>query len=147
MVRVTRLSFMAQPITETVATAIAMVILWIGARQVLVEGTLSGAELITFLALVMRMLQPLKQLSQVPAVAQQSLAAAERLFEVMDHPVEPDRGAAGDGSPRHRVRRRDLRHDDQPVLRDIAFTRNAGTSSPSWAQAARKHLVDLVPRF
>ena len=42
----------------------------------------------------MRLLQPLKQLSQVPTTAQQSLASAERLFEVLDMPTETslDRG-------------------------------------------------------
>src|SRR5205085_10453287 len=37
MVRVTRLAVLSQPITETIGTAIAVVLLWIGARQVLVE--------------------------------------------------------------------------------------------------------------
>src|ERR671932_1966560 len=66
MVRVVRLAFLAQPITEIIGTTIAVVLLWIGARQVLVHGTLSGAALVTFLALVMRLLQPIKQLSQIP---------------------------------------------------------------------------------
>jgi subfamily B ATP-binding cassette protein MsbA len=94
MTRIQRLAFLAQPITETVGTAIAVVILGFGAREVLVTQSLSGSELIAFLLLVLRMLQPLKQLSQVPTVAQQSLAAAERLFEVLDRPTEAmlDRG-------------------------------------------------------
>ena len=36
------------------------------------------------MTLVMRLLPPLKQLSQAPTTAQQALAAAERLFEVLD---------------------------------------------------------------
>ena len=55
---------------------------------------LDGGTLITFMVLVMRLLQPLKQLSQAPTTAQQSLAAAERLFDVLDQPTElqADRG-------------------------------------------------------
>ncbi|MHB1225726.1 MAG: ABC transporter permease, partial [Gemmatimonadaceae bacterium] len=75
--RMARLAVLAQPITETIGTAIAVAILWFGAREVLVAGSLSGAALITFLILVMRMLQPMKQLSQLPTTAQASLAAAE----------------------------------------------------------------------
>ncbi len=112
MVRVTRISYLAQPITETVGTAIAVTILWLGARQVMAQA-IAGAMLIAFLALVLRMLQPLKQLSQVPTVAQQSLAAAERLFEVLDAPTEDatDQGTpdAGRAHREHRVRARHLR--------------------------------------
>jgi subfamily B ATP-binding cassette protein MsbA len=151
MVRVNRLAIMAQPVTETVATAIAMVILWIGTRQVLEARTLSGAELITFLALVMRVLQPLKQLSQVPAVAQQSLAAAERLFEVMDSPPEVDAGTRAVATLEREVvfERVGFAYDDEPVLRDISFTAHRGDVialvGPSGA--GKSTLVDLLPRF
>ena len=46
------------------------------------------ADLIAFLLYALRLLQPLKQLSQMPTTAQSSLAAAERLFEVLDTPSE-----------------------------------------------------------
>jgi subfamily B ATP-binding cassette protein MsbA len=153
MVRVTRLGLMAQPITETVATAIAMVILWVGAREVLVAQTISGSELIAFLAIVMRMLQPLKQLSQVPAVAQQSLAAAERLFEVFDQPAE----VARDLGTRHlptleravAFEAVGFAYDDQPVLQDITFTARRGdvVALVGPSGAGKSTLVDLIPRF
>jgi subfamily B ATP-binding cassette protein MsbA len=151
MARINRLSFMAQPITETVATGIAMLILWIGARQVLVSQTLSGAELITFLALVMRMLQPLKQLSQIPAVAQQSLAAAERVFEVLDHPAEPDRGTRRATGLTESVvfDQVSFSYGDAAVLRDISFTATRGDviALVGASGAGKSTLVDLIPRF
>ena len=107
---------------------IAMAILWVGAREVLDAGTLSGAELITFLAFVMRMLQPLKQLSQIPAVAQQSLAAAERLFEVMDQPTEVDRGTKLVTALQREIVFDNVQfaYDDEAVLRDISLTARRG---------------------
>ena len=78
MTRITRISFLSGPLTEVIGTSIAVLILWVGARQVLVTGTLSGSTLITFMILVMRLLPPLKSLSQTPTTAQQSLASAER---------------------------------------------------------------------
>ena len=94
MVRVTRISYLSQPITEIVGTTVAVLILWIGAGQVLSDHTMAGADLIAFLLYVMRLLQPLKQLSQIPTTAQQSLASADRLFEILDAPSERqlDRG-------------------------------------------------------
>lgn len=153
MVRVNRIAFLAQPITETVATAIAMLILLVGARQVQVEGTMTGSELITFLLIVMRMLQPLKQLSQVPTVAQQSLAAAERVFEVFDEPTETSR----DRGTREVTRvegtvtfeRVGFAYDDGPVLQDISFTARRGevVALVGPSGAGKSTLVDLIPRF
>lgn len=153
MVRVQRIAYMAQPITETVATGIAMVILWIGAREVLTEGSMSGSELIAFLGIVMRMLQPLKQLSQVPAVAQQSLAAAERLFEIMDTPSE---AARDHGTIVKSALERDVEfdnvtfaYDDQAVLQDISFVARRGeiVAIVGASGAGKSTLVDLIPRF
>ena len=89
MVRITRLSVLSQPMTELIGTGVAMLILWVGAREVLLGGgTMDSATLITFMIMVMRLLPPLKQLSQAPTTAQQSFASAERLFEVLDQPTE-----------------------------------------------------------
>ncbi len=151
MSRVGRLALSAQPITETAATVIAMAILWVGAREVLTARTLDGAQLVTFLTVVMRMLQPLKQLSQVQAVAQQSLAAAGRLFEVLDHPTEQDTGTRA-----VTAMARDVVFDavtfsygDEPVLREVSLTARRGEmiALVGASGAGKSTLVDLIPRF
>jgi subfamily B ATP-binding cassette protein MsbA len=155
MVRVARISALAQPITETVGTAIAVLILWIGAREVLVDGSLGGAALITFLIYVMRMLQPLKQLSQVPTTAQQSLAAAERLFEVLDLPTETalDRGTRDVTALRDSVAFEDVSFaydaGAKPVLSNVSFTARRGevVALVGPSGAGKSTLVDLIPRF
>ena len=52
-VRVSRLSFLAQPITEVVGTLVAVSLLLIGAQEVLVNKDMSGSDLITFLIYVL----------------------------------------------------------------------------------------------
>jgi ATP-binding cassette, subfamily B, bacterial MsbA len=152
-VRVSRLTFLAPPITEVVGMLIAVTLLWIGARQVLVAQTLSGADLITFLVYVMRLLQPLKQLTAVPAMAQSSLASAERLFEILDTPTEQARDT---GTRAVTAFQRDLvfehvnfAYETEPVLRDITFHANRGDviALVGASGAGKSTLVDLIPRF
>ncbi len=153
MIRVQRLAFLAQPITETVGTAIAVVILGIGAREVLVTQSLSGSELIAFLLLVLRMLQPLKQLSQVPTVAQQSLAASERLFDVMDRPTEAtlDRGTRHVAALERELTFENVTfaYESAPVLSGLTFSVRKGdvVALVGPSGAGKSTLVDLIPRF
>ena len=158
LTRVSRLSYLAQPITETIGTVIAVALLWVGAREVLVAGTLSGSALITFLLLVMRMLQPLKQLSQVRTSAQASLAAAERVFEVLDAPTE-DATDTGTIAPARFERELTFDHVSfayeengafgDPVLSDVTFTARRGdvVALVGPSGAGKSTLVDLIPRF
>ena len=153
LMRITRVAFLSQPITEFLGTLVAVAILWIGARMVLVSGSLQSAQLITFLVIVMRLLQPMKQLSQIPTTAQQSLAASERLFDVLDSPTElmTDEGTRRvDGF--HDAVTFDsvaFAYDTEPVLADITFAARKGEVialvGPSGA--GKSTLVDLIPRF
>ncbi|MFL5576215.1 MAG: ABC transporter ATP-binding protein [Gemmatimonadaceae bacterium] len=158
MVKVTRVAFLAQPITEIIGTSVAVLILWIGARLVLVDHTMAGSDLIAFLLYVMRLLQPLKQLSQIPTTAQQSLASAERVFEILDAPTEVqlDRGTIAPARFE-----RALAFDDvsfayagaesvaEPVLSRVSLTARKGevVALVGPSGAGKSTLVDLIPRF
>ncbi|MDE3150605.1 MAG: ATP-binding cassette domain-containing protein [Gemmatimonadota bacterium] len=156
MVRVARMAVLSQPLTEVIGTSVAVVILWIGAREVLAPvGTpaIDGATLITFMILVMRLLPPLKQLSQMPTTAQQSMAAAERLFGVLDQPTEPetDRGRAVVRTFKDHVEfdHVTFAYDDEPVLTDVSLTARKGeiVAFVGASGAGKSTLVDLIPRF
>jgi subfamily B ATP-binding cassette protein MsbA len=153
-VKVSRLAMLSSPVTETLGTIVAVVVLWLGARLVLVEETMVGAELISFLILVMRMLQPLKQLAQVPTVAQQSLASAERVFEVFDVPSEAtqDRGRRTDVTFSRQLVFDDVSFEYEggaAALRGVSFTADKGqvVALVGPSGAGKSTLVDLIPRF
>ena len=152
MVRITRISLLSGPLTEVLATVVAMVVLGVGARAVF-QHQLDAGVLVTFMIYVMRLLPPLKQLFQAPTIAQQSLAAAERLFEILDEPTEAQR----DRGTRQVVGlasaivfdRVSFAYDGELVLRDISFTANRGDviALVGASGAGKSTLVDLIPRF
>jgi subfamily B ATP-binding cassette protein MsbA len=132
---------------------IAVLVLWIGAWQVLTTGTMTGATLLAFLTLVLRLLQPLKQLSQMRTTAQSSLASAERLFEILDSPAEfqRDRGTR-DTAQFDRELRFDnvsFSYGDAPVLSEIDFVAKKGevVALVGPSGSGKSTLVDLIPRF
>jgi subfamily B ATP-binding cassette protein MsbA len=162
MVRITRISVLSQPMTEMIGTAVAMLILWVGAREVLLgTGAMDSATLMTFMIMVMRLLPPLKQLSQAPTTAQQSFASAERLFEVLDLPTEAQLDEPTAEYPRRGARqvagfhetlafdRVSFAYDSEPVLRDVSFVARRGevVALVGASGAGKSTLVDLIPRF
>ena len=152
MVRITRLSLISGPLTEVLGTIVAMFVLWFGAKMVF-NGPMDSGTLMTFMIMVMRLLPPLKQLSQAPTIAQQSLAAAERLFEVLDEPTEAERdkgtrdiSGLGSALVFDQV---GFAYGDEPVLHDISFTARRGDviALVGSSGAGKSTLVDLLPRF
>jgi subfamily B ATP-binding cassette protein MsbA len=151
--KLTRLALVAPPVTEIIGTVIAVLILWIGAWQVLRSGTMTGATLLAFLTLVLRLLQPLKQLSQMRTTAQSSLASAERLFEILDSPAEfqRDRGTRDMATfDRHlEFENVSFSYGDAPVLSHIDFSASKGevVALVGPSGSGKSTLVDLIPRF
>jgi subfamily B ATP-binding cassette protein MsbA len=151
--KLTRLALLAPPVTEIIGTVIAVLILWIGAWQVLRSGTMTGATLLAFLTLVLRLLQPLKQLSQMRTTAQSSLASAERLFEILDSPAEfqRDRGTRDMATfDRHlEFENVTFSYGDAPVLSHIDLSASKGevVALVGPSGSGKSTLVDLIPRF
>ncbi len=151
--KMTRLALVAPPVTEIIGTLIAVLILWVGAWQVLRNGTMTGATLLAFLTLVLRLLQPLKQLSQMRTTAQSSLASAERLFEILDSPAEfqLDRGTRDSAKFDRELRFEDVSfsYGDAPVLSGIDFSAKKGevVALVGPSGSGKSTLVDLIPRF
>ena len=152
MVRITRISLLSGPITEVLGTVVAVVVLGLGAREVF-RSALDAGTLMTFMILVMRLLPPLKQLSQAPTVAQQSLAAAERLFEILDEPTEAQHDAGTRDVRELRVaiafERVSFAYGTEPVLDHIDLVANRGdvVALVGASGAGKSTLVDLIPRF
>ncbi len=75
------------PVIEFLSAIGVTVIIWYGGLEV-INGNLTSGALIAFLIYVVNLSNPVKRLSKVYGNIQKSLAAAERVFEILD--TEPD---------------------------------------------------------
>ncbi len=75
----------SSPLMEVMAASgIGVAIWWVGGR--ILAGEIEPAKFFTFIAAVMLLYQPVKQLGRVGQTAIAGAAAAERIFEILDAP-------------------------------------------------------------
>ncbi|MBM3584034.1 MAG: ABC transporter ATP-binding protein [Alphaproteobacteria bacterium] len=147
-----RVKAIASPIMETLGgLAIAVVVLY-GGWQVIGGATTPGA-FFSFITALLLAYQPLKSIANLNAHLQEGLAAAERLFALLDR--APAIAERADARPlrvaRGVVRFEDVRfaYGDRPALKGVTFEVPAGRTvalvGPSGA--GKSTVLNLIPRF
>lgn len=154
MIRMTRTGSLAPPVTEIVGATIGITILYIGGRDI-VQGTgMDAGRFLMFLVALFALMQPIRTLSQVNIRVQEGLAAAVRIFAVLD--TKPSMPESDDPlaipSPIEEIRFDAVGFsylEGTPVLQNVSFAVPAGKMvaivGPSGA--GKSTLVDMIPRF
>ena len=128
--------------------------LWYGSREI-ASGQLTTGEFTSFIAALFLMYGPAKKLSRVSANLQQTFAAAERIFEMLDtHTEVVELPGARPLEPfRHAIEFRDVTFEYSElhgrILRGVTFTVQAGQmiAIVGRSGAGKTTLVNLLPRF
>jgi subfamily B ATP-binding cassette protein MsbA len=143
------------PIMESLGGVAAVAAIWYGATRIQ-QGLLQPGQFAAFIAAAFMMYQPIKKLSRVNASIQQAIAAAHRIFEMLDtHSEVKDAPGAPSLAPvRSGVEFRDVgfAYDDEPdrfILRHVSFSVRAGqvVAIVGLSGAGKTTLVNLIPRF
>jgi ATP-binding cassette, subfamily B, putative efflux pump len=130
-----------------------MVVVTYGAYRC-IQGHLTPGELVAFHGFLAQLYLPTRRLSDASAALQVQLAAMDRVFALMD--VEPEIQDAPDAVPLApgpasiAYNHVDFAyHEDQPVLKDISFSAEAGQAVAFVGRsgAGKTTLVHLAPRF
>ena len=152
--RTVRLRALAGPITEVFVALGTAILLWYGARMVVVDGSLTGGEFVGFIFLSTKLYAPVKYLGKLPALIQPGLVGAERIFEFLDAPAEI-RGPGGRPAVHGRGGRDPLpgRAHGIPSGRSGAAGRGLlrsgrdGGGAGGASGAGKTTVVDLLSRF
>jgi len=154
VVRAEQLALLAHPLSETLGAAVVIMVLLFGTVSAVGGQALRPELVIAFLAVTLRLLPPVKALSQFPAHAEHALVAASRIFAVLDR--EPD-DVDPPGAPAFPGLSRDLAFQQvwvaydpgRWVLKDVTFTVRRGevVAIVGPSGAGKSTLVDLLPRF
>jgi ATP-binding cassette, subfamily B, bacterial MsbA len=151
--RAARIRAIASPLMETLGgVAVALVILY-GGHQVL-SGARTPGAFFSFITALLLAYQPLKSLASLNASMQEGLAAAQRIFTVLDiEPAirdKPGAGALAVSGGEIRFDRVDFVYaNGATALRVVSLTAPAGKriALVGHSGAGKSTVLNLVPRF
>jgi len=143
---------MSSPIMEFLGGIGIAAIIWYGGYNV-IRGTSTPGTFFSFLTALLMLYEPIKHLSGVNNTIQQGMAAAVRVFEVLD--LKPEIQDQAGASPLQEVRQgivfKDVsfRYDRDWVLRHLNLEVRSGEviALVGTSGGGKTTLVNLIPRF
>ena len=141
------------PVIEFVAAIGVTAIIWYGGHGV-INGDLTAGSLVAFLVYAVNISNPVKRLTRVVGSIQKALAAAQRVFDVLDMKEEIAEIPGAKALPQIEgsVEFKDVSFaydKGEPVLKDVSFKAEPGEViaivGPSGA--GKSTIANLLPRF
>ncbi len=139
------------PAIELVSALAASLLIWIGGGWA-IEGTLTLGALVAFLQYAQRFFRPISDLSEKFNVLQGAMASSERIFALLDTPIEISSPAAGLPAPRGAIRFEHVTFayvPGEPVLKDVSFEARPGqrVAIVGATGSGKTTIVSLLLRF
>ena len=141
------------PVVELVAAIGVTMIIWYGGNNV-INGTITAGSLVAFLTYAVNISNPLKRLTRVIGNIQKALAAAQRVFMIIDMPEEiaesRDAKQLPEVSGKVEFQNVSFAYNDKGnVITDLSFSVKPGEViaivGPSGA--GKSTIANLLPRF
>lgn len=155
MLRIVRVRNLSSPITEFLSVVVGVIIIYYGGTLVLQQETLKASEFMGFLLAIFQLMPPIKELSSVTNRIQESSAAADRIFEILDTKpsIKDIKNAKIINEFKSSITFENVsfKYEDssEPVLKNINFKVNKGeiVALVGPSGGGKSTLADLIPRF
>jgi len=147
-----RVSAYSSPVMELLGGAIGAGLIYYGGYNV-IQGTMTPGQFFSFIAAMAMLYRPIKGLSRENMKVQKGLAAAVRVFAILDiMPDIQDRPGAAPLPPftgELEFRGVTFQYEDRPVLKNISFTARAGevVALVGHSGAGKSTIANLLLRF
>ncbi|HBA83888.1 MAG TPA: hypothetical protein DCZ95_07335 [Verrucomicrobia bacterium] len=148
IMRVTKAQAAVEPIIVAISSIGASIFLLYNMKS-----SVTISQFVVFAGALVALYEPVKKLSKIHLSIQQSSAAADRIFELLDEPVTVCEtvGAVEFNEP---VQELSFEHvsfayEDKPVLKDVCFSVKSGkhVALVGGSGAGKSTMVSLLPRF
>ena len=140
------------PVVDTISAIATALVIVVGGALVVGDGMTAG-EIVAYIALVARFFQPIQQLTRFYNQLQSTMAAGEKIFELIDEPEEiSDAPSAFELPPitgRVDFDNVTFAYDGTDVLREVSFTAEPGqrVALVGPTGAGKTTTINLLARF
>jgi subfamily B ATP-binding cassette protein MsbA len=152
IMRSMRVIALSPPLMEFIGVLGSTIIVWYGGLEV-IKGVWTAGAFFSFVGAALSSYTPIKSFSQTNAVLQQTVAASERIFKVLDTPPSVVQAERAQELPLFKneitFEKVNFSYNTEPVLVDINLKVKAGEIiaivGPSGS--GKTTMVNLIPRF
>ena len=144
---------LASPMSEFMGILTIAVLLWYGGNLVLVEKTLEGSLFLVYMLLAYNILTPAKSISKASYAVKNGLAAAQRVFEVLEteNTITNKENAIDKNifEDKIEIKNINFRYEEENVLKNFTITVPKGKTIALVGQSGsgKSTIANLLTRF